>query len=267
MRYSEDSHEIKNPADFIRVVSSCIILSLFRMSNEFSKRVMFLGKTKLKIMFTISLGINAFLLLGEFIYRFIIRNNVIILSETHFIPLIISLVGISLILIVVSKTNIFEDMTLEAQLKPEDVNKSESSEPKEMVSEETVKEESPNPPNPEEIEILTIEDEEGDFIQPPPLQEERGNDLLRNILRGKDILELSETLSTTPDDALLDVLSKEDEPDLNDIPQTPIDIQYKIKNNFEEDMFGMDIDDDDDDFIDEEFEFRNYFENINRRYN
>lgn len=108
MRYTENSHDIQNPADLIRVASSCVILSLFRMTNEYSKRIMFLGKEKLKIHFGIAFGINILLLLGEFIYRFVFSNRVIVVSETHFIPLVISLIGIVIIYIIAMKSQILD---------------------------------------------------------------------------------------------------------------------------------------------------------------
>ena len=108
MRYTETSHKIENPADLIRVVSSCIVLSLFRMVNEYSKRVMFLGQDKLKIQFSVALGINGLLLVGEFISKFVIGDRVIVIMESHFIPLIISFILISLILLVVIKNPNFD---------------------------------------------------------------------------------------------------------------------------------------------------------------
>lgn len=108
MRYTETSHKIENPADLIRVVSSCIVLSLFRMVNEYSKRVMFLGQDKLKVQFSVALGINGLLLVGEFISKFIIGDRVIVIMESHFIPLIISFILISLILLVVIKNPNFD---------------------------------------------------------------------------------------------------------------------------------------------------------------
>ena len=108
MRYTETSHKIENPADLIRVVSSCIVLSMFRMVNEYSKRVMFLGQDKLKIQFSVALGINGLLLVGEFISKFVIGDRVIVIMESHFIPLIISFVLISLILLVVIKNPDFD---------------------------------------------------------------------------------------------------------------------------------------------------------------
>lgn len=108
MRYTETSHKIENPADLIRVVSSCIVLSLFRMVNEYSKRVMFLGQDKLKIQFSVALGINGLLLVGEFISKFVIGDRVIVIMESHFIPLIISFILISLMLLVVIKNPNFD---------------------------------------------------------------------------------------------------------------------------------------------------------------
>lgn len=108
MRYTETSHKIENPADLIRVVSSCIVLSLFRMVNEYSKRVMFLGQDKLKVQFSVALGINGLLLVGEFISKFVIGDRVIVIMESHFIPLIISFILISLILLVVIKNPNFD---------------------------------------------------------------------------------------------------------------------------------------------------------------
>lgn len=108
MRYTETSHKIENPADLIRVVSSCIVLSLFRMVNEYSKRVMFLGQDKLKVQFSVALGINGLLLVGEFISNFVIGDRVIVIMESHFIPLIISFILISLILLVVIKNPNFD---------------------------------------------------------------------------------------------------------------------------------------------------------------
>lgn len=108
MRYTETSHKIENPADLIRVVSSCIVLSLFRMVNEYSKRVMFLGQDKLKIQFSVALGINGLLLVGEFISKFVIGDRVIVIMESHFIPLIISFILISLILLVVIRNPNFD---------------------------------------------------------------------------------------------------------------------------------------------------------------
>lgn len=230
------------------------------MTNEFSKRVMFLGKTKLRIMFSISLGINGLLLLGEFVYRFLIRNNVVILSETHFIPLIISLIGILGILFVVIKTEIFEDLTMEQPPNPDNQKSpvTEGSPNQDNQEPLVIEKESPKPSEPE---VLTIE--EDDLIEPPKLQEDRGNDLIKNILGGKNINELTDLLHDTTDDILFDSLSHEDEPDLFDIPETPVDLQYKIKTSFDEDSFGMDIEDDD--YVDEELEFKSYFEDLTRR--
>lgn len=124
MRYTETSHKIENPADLIRVVSSCIVLSMFRMVNEYSKRVMFLGQDKLKIQFSVALGINGLLLVGEFISKFVIGDRVIVIMESHFIPLIISFVLISLILLVVIKNPDF-DIQVSAK---SDLNEFESDE-------------------------------------------------------------------------------------------------------------------------------------------
>ena len=124
MRYTETSHKIENPADLIRVVSSCIVLSLFRMVNEYSKRVMFLGQDKLKVQFSVALGINGLLLVGEFISKFIIGDRVIVIMESHFIPLIISFILISLILLVVIKNPNFD---IQISAKP-DLDKFESDE-------------------------------------------------------------------------------------------------------------------------------------------
>ena len=124
MRYTETSHKIENPADLIRVVSSCIVLSMFRMVNEYSKRVMFLGQDKLKIQFSVALGINGLLLVGEFISKFVIGDCVIVIMESHFIPLIISFVLISLILLVVIKNPDF-DIQVSAK---SDLNEFESDE-------------------------------------------------------------------------------------------------------------------------------------------
>ena len=78
------------------------------MVNEYSKRVMFLGQDKLKVQFSVALGINGLLLVGEFISKFVIGDRVIVIMESHFIPLIISFILISLILLVVIKNPNFD---------------------------------------------------------------------------------------------------------------------------------------------------------------
>lgn len=254
MRYTENSHDIKNPADLIRVVSSCIILSLFRMVNEYSKRVMFLGHQKLKTHFSIALGINGLMLIGEFVYRFVIGNRVVIILETHFIPLVISFIFIAIILLIICKNPGF-DVEVSVKSELDDVIQEPTPNPdivQEDISEPNIPEEEVNVIY-ENNEILTIVDDE-------PATE---NNILQSVLRGSDIDKITEELYNEKNSLgdLLATIEAESEPILADYPETSAEIEALIEKDLEENRFGMNDFDDDDDLFDEEL-FQAKFDNL-----
>lgn len=293
MRYTETSHKIENPADLIRVVSSCIVLSLFRMVNEYSKRVMFLGQDKLKVQFSVALGINGLLLVGEFISKFIIGDRVIVIMESHFIPLIISFILISLILLVVIKNPNFD---IQISAKP-DLDGFESDE---VASDEF----SANPDefsfdsaNPDEISanpdeysanpefsfdsVITsdVNSTSDDLSEEPTLQRplsskvsyesfenirrkvdfadiESSLQKLSGVLVDGDIGDISEVLNDSQysDEDVLDSIQNEKDVNLEDVRETPQDITRRISQNIQSNHYNM-VDDDDEDLFGDEEQF------------
>lgn len=294
MRYTETSHKIENPADLIRVVSSCIVLSLFRMVNEYSKRVMFLGQDKLKVQFSVALGINGLLLVGEFINKFVIGDRVIVIMESHFIPLIISFILISLILLVVIKNPNFD---IQISAKP-DLDEFESDE---VASDEI----SANPDgisaNQDEISanqdeylanpefsfdsVITsdVNSTSDDLLEEPKLQRplsskvsyegfenirrkvdfadiESSLQKLSGVLVDGDIGDISEVLNDSQysDEDVLDSIQNEKDVNLEDVRETPQDITRRISQNIQSNHYNM-VDDDDEDLFDDEEQFSYMF--------
>ncbi len=280
MRYTETSHKIENPADLIRVVSSCIVLSLFRMVNEYSKRVMFLGQDKLKVQFSVALGINGLLLVGEFINKFVIRDRVIVIMESHFIPLIISFILISLILLVVIKNPNFD---IQISAKP-DLDEFESDE---VASDEISA-------NPDEYSanlefsfdsVITsdVNSTSDDLLEEPKLQRplsskvsyegfenirrkvdfadiESSLQKLSGVLVDGDIGDISEVLNDSQysDEDVLDSIQNEKDVNLEDVRETPQDITRRISQNIQSNHYNM-VDDDDEDLFDDEEQFSYMF--------
>lgn len=273
MRYTETSHKIENPADLIRVVSSCIVLSLFRMVNEYSKRVMFLGQDKLKVQFSVALGINGLLLVGEFISKFIIGDHVIVIMESHFIPLIISFILISLILLVVIKNPNFD---IQISAKP-DLDGFESDE---VASDEF----SANPEFSFDSVITSdVNSTSDDLLEEPKLQRplsskvsyegfenirrkvdfadiESSLQKLSGVLVDGDIGDISEVLNDSQysDEDVLDSIQNEKDVNLEDVRETPQDITRRISQNIQSNHYNM-VDDDDEDLFDDEEQFSYMF--------
>lgn len=290
MRYTETSHKIENPADLIRVVSSCIVLSMFRMVNEYSKRVMFLGQDKLKIQFSVALGINGLLLVGEFISKFVIGDRVIVIMESHFIPLIISFVLISLILLVVIKNPDF-DIQVSAK---SDLNEFESDE----VASDRISFDSASSANPDGISsdsanpdeysanpefsfdsVITsdVNSTSDDLLEETTLQRPLSSKVsyegfesikrkvdfadiesnlrkLSGVLVDGNIGDISEVLNDSQysDEDVLDSIQNEKDVNLEDIRETPQDITRRISQNIQSNHYNMLDDEEDDLFSDEE---------------
>lgn len=280
MRYTETSHKIENPADLIRVVSSCIVLSLFRMVNEYSKRVMFLGQDKLKVQFSVALGINGLLLVGEFISKFIIGDRVIVIMESHFIPLIISFILISLILLVVIKNPNFD---IQISAKP-DLDEFESDE---VASDEISANPDEYSANPEfsfdSVITSDVNSTSDDLLEEPKLQRplsskvsyegfenirrkvdfadiESSLQKLSGVLVDGDIGDISEVLNDSQysDEDVLDSIQNEKDVNLEDVRETPQDITRRISQNIQSNHYNM-VDDDDEDLFDDEEQFSYMF--------
>lgn len=90
MRYTESDFTIDHIFDFIRLVFSSIFLAPFRFCNEYSKKLLFIDKERIKQHIVLALGLNVLLGVSEIIR--IVRTRTFIVLQSNIPALLISMV-------------------------------------------------------------------------------------------------------------------------------------------------------------------------------
>lgn len=240
MRYTEKKYDFKfdSPYDFIRVLFCTTFLAPFRLINEITKKILFLGKNKVKDIVNTGMIIAISLFVGELGYQLIFSSLSVFKGK---VPLVSILIALGVLF---GLTKLVDTIQLE------DMDIFEASTDEESVIEKT-------DISPKDIEVPVSEMESNDIENnDTPITEDyvEGNKIYNNeILNSKEFIDTLESRLSRYDeilqnddndskseelneDALKDIFSEDSLDNLEQLLD-PIDIEElsnKIESNSKE---------------------------------